>query len=198
MTGDAGQAANQTPPQGATPPGGAMPPEGQGGNDNPFGFPEVAQQASATPPEVPQEYTFTLPEGLTITPELTKQFTEIAHEAKLTQAQADSLVKMHADLMMGFQRQAEAMKNQWAKECAEQGLSTPENMRAAKLAVDTFGGGKVMQALVESGVAFNPDVQRFLQNIGNLMMEDKAPDGKTVTPKESAADLLFSNSKYEA
>lgn len=196
MADDAGQAAS-TPPEGA-PPEAATTPEAQGGGDNPFGFPKEAQQASAVPPEVPKEYKFTLPEGLTITPELTKQFTEIAHEAKLTQAQADSLVKMHADLMMGFQREAEAMKNQWAKECAEQGLSTPENMRAAKLAVDTFGGGKVMQALVESGVAFNPDVQRFLQTIGKLMMEDTAPDGKPAATGKTAADLLFSNSKYEA
>lgn len=195
MADDASQATS-TPP--VTPPEAATTPEAQGGGDNPFGFPKVEQQASAASPEVPEEYKFTLPEGLTITPELTKQFTEIAHEAKLTQAQADSLVKMHADLMMGFQRQAEEMKNQWAKECAEQGLSTPENMRAAKLAVDTFGGGKVMQALVDSGVAFNPDVQRFLQTIGKLMMEDNAPDGKPAATGKTAADLLFSNSKYEA
>lgn len=191
----AAQGAQGTPP--AT--GGS---EGQGASGaaqggNPFDLLNKQDPPPGELPEnVPKEYQFTLPEGLTITPELTKEFTDIAHEAKLTQAQADSLVKMHADLMMGFQRQAEEMKNQWAKECEKQGLTTPENIRAAKLAVDTFGGGKVMQALIESGVAYNPDVQRFLQNIGHLMSEDTAPDGKPSVPEKSAADLLFSNSKY--
>ena len=53
-----------------------------------------------------------------------------------------------------------------------------------------------MQALVESGVAYNPAVQRFLQNIGSLLQEDTVPDGKSVGGKSNAEDLLFPNSKY--
>ena len=196
---DEGQGApaevQSAPPPDTGGQGSQTPPEQQA--SNPFDLLNKQEPPQGELPEgVPKEYQFNLPEGLTITPELTKEFTAIAHEAHLTQAQADSLVKMHADAMMGFQRQAEEMKNQWAKECEKQGLTTPENIRAAKLAVDTFGGGKVMQALIESGVAYNPDVQRFLQNIGHLMSEDTTPDGKPSAVGKSAADLLFSNSKY--
>jgi len=128
--------------------------------------------------------------------ELEGRFTAIAKEAGLTQAQADSLVQMHADIVTGIQQQAAQVKNEWAAECQKQGLSTPENLRAAKLTVDTFGGGEAMQALVESGVAFNPAVQKMLQSIGHLLQEDNAPDGKPAGENISAADLLFSNSKY--
>ena len=128
--------------------------------------------------------------------ELQQQFTKIAHEAKLTQAQADLLIEMHCQQMLAMQQQAEETKNTWVNECTKQGLTKPENLRNAKLAVDTFGGGECMQALVESGVAYNPAVQRFLQNIGSLLQEDTAPDGKSVGGKSNAEDLLFPNSKY--
>ena len=159
----------------------AKPPE------NPFGFPQE--------PVVPEVYEFNLPEGLTISDEQKEAFSAVAKEAKMTQEQANSLLKMHADIVMEQQRQAEEIKNQWMNECAKQGLNTPENLAAAKIAVDTFGGGDAMNALIESGAVYHPAVQAFLQRIGHLLQEDNAPDGKAVT-QTSAADLLFSNSKY--
>lgn len=154
--------------------------------DNPFGF---------QPPPVPETYEFNLPEGLTISDEQKEAFSAVAKEAKMTQEQANSLLKMHADIVMEQQRQAEEIKNQWMNECAKQGLNTPENLAAAKIAVDTFGGGDAMNALIESGAAYHPAVQAFLQRIGHLLKEDNAPDGKAAT-QQTAADLLFANSKY--
>lgn len=153
---------------------------------NPFGFP---------PSSVPEAYEFNLPDGLTISDEQKAAFTVVAKEAKMSQEQANSLLKMHADIVMEQQRQAEEIKNQWMNECANQGLNTPENLAAAKIAVDTFGGGDAMNALIESGAAYHPAVQAFLQRIGHLLKEDNAPDGKAAT-QQTAADLLFANSKY--
>ena len=172
----------QSPPEGQqdTPP--ATPPE------NPFGF----QQQETV---VPETYEFNLPEGLTVSDEQKAAFTAVAKEAKMTQEQANSLLKMHADIVMEQQRQAEEIKNQWMNECAKKGLNTPENLAAAKIAVDTFGGDDAMNALIESGAAYHPAVQAFLQRIGHLLKEDNAPDGKAAT-QPSAADVLFANSKY--
>lgn len=156
--------------------------------ENPFGF----QQQE---PVVPETYEFNLPEGLTVSDEQKEAFTAVAKEAKMTQKQANSLLKMHADIVMEQQRQAEEIKNQWMNECAKQGLNTPENLAAAKIAVDTFGGDDAMNALIESGAAYHPAVQEFLQRIGHLLKEDNAPDGKAAT-QPSAADVLFANSKY--
>ena len=70
--------------------------------DNPFGF---------QPPPVPETYEFNLPEGLTISDEQKEAFSAVAKEAKMTQEQANSLLKMHADIVMEQQRQAEDIKN---------------------------------------------------------------------------------------
>ena len=163
------------------------PPDGQQETppENPFGFQQEA-------PVVPDAYEFNLPEGLTISDEQKEAFSAVAKEAKMTQEQANSLLKMHADIVMEQQRQAEEIKNQWMNECAKQGLNTPA---AAKIAVDTFGGGDAMNALIESGAVYHPAVQAFLQRIGHLLKEDNAPDGKAAT-QQTAADLLFANSKY--
>lgn len=173
-------------------------PQADAKEEMPFGFPEAEKPAEPAEQNeaAPEKYTFTLPDGLKMSSEQEEQFTSIAKAAGLTQSQADSLIKMHADVVTGIQRQAEQVKNEWAAECQKQGLSTRENLRAAKLAVDTFGGGEAMQALVESGVAFNPAVQKMLQSIGHLLQEDNAPDGASTDKKLGAADLLFNNSKY--
>ncbi len=189
-----GEGTPPTPPQEVSPASPSNPPGGQQESppttppENPFGF----QQQE---PVIPDVYEFNLPEGLTVSDEQKEAFTAVAKEARMTQEQANSLLKMHADIVMEQQRQAEEIKNQWMNECAKQGLNTPENLAAAKIAVDTFGGGDAMNALIESGAAYHPAVQAFLQRIGHLLKEDNAPDGKAAA-QQTAADLLFGNSKY--
>ena len=196
------EANNPTPAPGeGTPADGSNTPVvengGESASNNPFKFPEGNLENNQTnEPVVPDKYIFDLPEGIQLTDDLEKQFTDIAKGAKLTQEQASSLIKLHSDILLDFQRQADKVRNDWADECKKQGLTTPENIRAAKIAIDTFGGGECMQALIESGAAYNPAVQRMLQNIGHLLSEDNAPDGAHAGKETSTADLLFANSKY--
>lgn len=195
------EANNPTPAPGeGTPADGSNTPVaengGEGASNNPFKFPDSDNDNQANEPVVPDKYIFDLPEGIQLTDELEKQFTDIAKGAKLTQEQASSLIKLHSDILLDFQRQADKVRNDWADECKKQGLTTPENIRAAKIAIDTFGGGECMQALIESGAAYNPAVQKMLQNIGHLLSEDNAPDGAHAGKETSTADLLFANSKY--
>jgi len=151
----------------------------------------------ATPEGLPEKYTFNLPEGLSMTPEIESKFTELAHSIGLTQEQADGLVKLHSDIMMEQISLAEKQKNAWADQCTKEGLATPEKMKIAKLAVDTFDDtGSLMKELLESGLAYSPTVQRFLQTIGGYLVEDSAPDSKPAPQAKSAADLLFGNSTY--
>lgn len=155
------------------------------------------EEEQAETPVVPEKYEFHLPEGLTMTPEIEGQFTEIAKGIGLTQEQADKLVQLHSNIMMDTMRQAEQQKNKWVEACHKEGLSSPEKLTAAKLAVDTFDDtGRLMPMLIESGIAYAPEFQRFLQTIGGYLKEDTAPDSKPAAQAKSAADLLFSNSKY--
>lgn len=147
---------------------------------------------------VPENYEFNLGEGLTITDEQKTAFTAIAKDAKLSQAQADSLLKMHSEIINGYMHEAEEVIEKNIAECQKQGLITKENLGFAKAAVDTFGGSEAMQVLIDTGAINHPAVCKLFVTIGQLISEDKPADthvgGGKGTPR--AEDILFPNSKY--
>lgn len=153
--------------------------------------------APQEPVAAPENYVFNLGEGLTISDELKTQFTDIAKKANLTQESVDALLEMHSNIMLDTIRQAENQKNEWAKQCQEQGIADRQHLGYAKKCIDTFGGGEAMQALVDTGAINHPEVQRMLQCIGSLISEDNGATGGNPPPKEKTdADIMFPNSKY--
>ena len=166
---------------------------GGGGGDNGGG----AGDNGGGEPQIPESYEFNLGEGLTITDEQKTAFTAIAKDAKLTQAQADSLLKMHSEIVNGYMHEAEEANEKNIAECEKQGLITKENLGFAKAAVDTFGGSEAMNVLVQTGAINHPAVCKMCIEIGRLLGEDNPPDthiggGKSLRPE----DVLFPNSKY--
>lgn len=148
--------------------------------------------------EVPENYEFNLGEGLTITDEQKTAFTAIAKDAKLTQAQADSLLKMHSEIINGYMHAAEDAVEKNIAECQKLGLTSQENLGFARTAVNTFGGSEAMQVLIDTGAINHPAVCKLFVTIGQLISEDKPADthvgGGKGTPR--AEDILFPNSKY--
>lgn len=171
-------------------------PDGSGnasgdGNGNPAG-------AGGGAGEVPENYEFNLGEGLTITDEQKTAFTAIAKDAKLSQAQADSLLKMHSEIINGYMHAAEDAVEKNIAECEKLGLTSQENLGFARTAVNTFGGSEAMQVLIDTGAINHPAVCKLFVTIGQLISEDKPADthvgGGKGTPR--AEDILFPNSKY--
>jgi hypothetical protein len=173
--------------------------------DNPDGGSNPTGDGSGNPAgdgggagTVPENYEFNLGEGLTITDEQKTAFTAIAKDAKLSQAQADSLLKMHSEIINGYMHEAEEAIEKNIAECQKQGLITKENLGFAKAAVDTFGGSEAMQVLIDTGAINHPAVCKLFVTIGQLISEDKPADthvgGGKGTPR--AEDILFPNSKY--
>ena len=148
--------------------------------------------------EVPENYEFNLGEGLTITDEQKTAFTAIAKDAKLSQAQADSLLKMHSEIINGYMHAAEDANEKNVAECEKLGLTSQENLGFARTAVNTFGGSEAMQVLIDTGAINHPAVCKLFVTIGQLISEDKPADthvgGGKGTPR--AEDILFPNSKY--
>lgn len=148
--------------------------------------------------EVPENYEFNLGEGLTITDEQKTAFTAIAKDAKLSQAQADSLLKMHSEIINGYMHAAEDAIEKNIAECEKLGLTSQENLGFARTAVNTFGGSEAMQVLIDTGAINHPAVCKLFVTIGQLISEDKPADthvgGGKGTPR--AEDILFPNSKY--
>lgn len=200
----AGAGGGETPPAGGEGAGDGSPKNifnaGEGGEgDNPPTGGEGGGDAGGGEgaPQVPENYEFNLGEGLTITDEQKAAFTAIAKEAKLTQAQADGLLKMHSEILSSYMHEAEEAVEKNIAECQKLGLTSKENLGYAKAAVDMFGGSDAMQVLVDTGAINHPAVCKLFVNIGQLISEDNPPDshvggGKTVRPE----DVLFPNSKY--
>ena len=173
--------------------------------DNPDGGSNPTGDGSGNPAgdgggagTVPENYEFNLGEGLTITDEQKTAFTAIAKDAKLSQAQADSLLKMHSEIINGYMHEAEEAIEKNIAECQKLGLTSQENLGFAKAAVDTFGGSEAMQVLIDTGAINHPAVCKLFVTIGQLISEDKPADthvgGGKGTPR--AEDILFPNSKY--
>lgn len=173
--------------------------------DNPDGSGNASGDGSGNPAgdgggagTVPENYEFNLGEGLTITDEQKTAFTAIAKDAKLSQAQADSLLKMHSEIINGYMHAAEDAIEKNIAECQKLGLTSQENLGFARTAVDTFGGSEAMQVLIDTGAINHPAVCKLFVTIGQLISEDKPADthvgGGKGTPR--AEDILFPNSKY--
>lgn len=177
------------------PDGGNSPGDG-GGNPAGDGSGNPADAGGAG--EVPENYEFNLGEGLTITNEQKTAFTAIAKDAKLSQAQADSLLKMHSEIINGYLHAAEDAVEKNIAECQKLGLTSQENLGFARTAVNTFGGSEAMQVLIDTGAINHPAVCKLFVTIGQLISEDKPADthvgGGKGTPR--AEDILFPNSKY--
>lgn len=173
--------------------------------DNPDGGSNLPGDGNGNPAgdgggagEIPENYEFNLGEGLTITDEQKTAFTAIAKDAKLTQAQADSLLKMHSEIINGYMHAAEDAVEKNIAECEKLGLTSQENLGFARTAVNTFGGSEAMQVLIDTGAINHPAVCKLFVTIGQLISEDKPADthvgGGKGTPR--AEDILFPNSKY--
>ena len=173
--------------------------------DNPDGSGNASGDGNGNPAgdgggagEVPENYEFNLGEGLTITDEQKTAFTAIAKDAKLSQAQADSLLKMHSEIINGYMHAAEDAVEKNIAECQKLGLTSQENLGFARTAVNTFGGSEAMQVLIDTGAINHPAVCKLFVTIGQLISEDKPADthvgGGKGAPR--AEDILFPNSKY--
>lgn len=164
---------------------------GSGDNNPPAPDTNDTNQA----PVVPENYEFNIGEGLTLTDDMKSRFTEIAKGAKLTQEQADSLIKMHSDIMLDTIRQSNERIEGWVKQCQDAGYLSQENLGYCKAAIETFGGSDAMNILVETGAINHPAVFKMAMTIGKLISEDVPPKGEAPRTNKNSSDIMFPNSK---
>lgn len=152
---------------------------------------EAAAKAAAEAATKPVEYDLKLPEGL-VKGDLMDSLKEFAKEKGLTQDEAQKLADLGVKQAQGFVAQlAEAQKTQtaeWAtatqtdKEIG--GDKLPENLAAAKKALDSFGNPGFKKLLNESGLGNHPEIVRFMVKAGKAISED----GRLVTGGAAQVD----------
>jgi hypothetical protein len=128
----------------------------------------------------PEAYAdFTVPEGMTLEPETTNAFKELAKSSNLSQASAQKLVDLASGLvdktMQGLQAQMGERVAQWAEQAKADpvvgGPKFTENVQVALDAVTKFGDPELKQAFEEYGLGNHPAFIRAFYRIGKAMGE---------------------------
>lgn len=150
----------------------------------------------------PEQYAdFTFPEGIEIDAEALGEFKDIAKELNLDQAGAQKVAEIGAKLAekwaTSVQAQHQATLDGWINEVKADkeigGDALPQNLAVAKRALDTYGNPALKALLETSGFGNNPEVIRFMRNVGQTLKEDTVVTGRERASGKTAGDLLYDN-----
>lgn len=129
-------------------------------------------------PEKADAYEIKVPEGHPVNQEFVGKFKAWAHEAGLSQAQAEKIAQGYIGLeqQMMAQAQTEATQAEAAIK-TEWGDQYGANLAVAQKAVAEFCDPKDVEYLEKTGLGNNPALVRMFHRIGKAMSEDKIPGG---------------------
>lgn len=174
-TGDApagDKPAADVKPEGDKPAGGEKPKEG----DKPAGAPEA--------------YEFKAPEGAELNPETVSEFSALAKELNLPQAEAqkvldfgmkvqqDTIAQVQARMTESVEAQGEAWGNESKADKEFGGDKFDENLAVAQKALDQFGSPELKTMLVQSKLGNHPEVLRAFVRIGQAISQDGFVPGR--------------------
>lgn len=125
---------------------------------------------------VPEKYEFEAPEGVELDGVAVGEFSELAKELKLPQAEAKRVVDVAIKMA---QRQAEETAKTvkgWADQCKADkefgGDNLDANVAIAQKAIDTFGTPELKAILSQSGWGNHPEFVRFAYKAGKAISDD--------------------------
>ena len=151
----------------------------------------------------PEKYEdFTLPEGVSLTPEQMEGFKEIAKGNDFTQEVAQKAVDMHLKLTTALQEKgAEDWKKQtgeWLeaskKDTEFGGQAYSDNLKIANQAIKKFGTPELVTLFKEYGVGNHPELIRFAYRIGKAIKDDDVHGG-TASANEGNVSTLDAAAK---
>jgi hypothetical protein len=152
-----------------------------------------AKGADGNTPVVPEAYEFKMPEGVELDGKAADEFSAIAKELKLSQADAQRIADVAAKMQ---QKQAEShveMVKSWAESCKTDkefgGDNLPENLAVARKAIDAFGSPALKELLNSSGLGNHPEVVRFAFKAGKAISEDTFVQSGSRTPTPDSTSL---------
>lgn len=162
-----------------------------------------ASDASATPPEdpkpteatVPEDYTFTMPDGVELDSAAADEFKAIAKELKLDQASAQKVADVGAKMAQRQVEQHTKLVETWVEQVKVDkeigGDKLQENLAVAKRALETFGTPELRDVLNMSGLGNHPEVIRAFYKAGKAISEDRFVQGApTATPIDPARKMF--------
>lgn len=157
----------------------------------------AAPDAKAPAPEAPKSYEFTMPKGVAIDKTAADEFTAIAKELKLNQADAQKVADVGAKMA---QRQAEAhaqLVESWVESVKTDkeigGDKLAENLAVARKAIETFGTPELKDVLNATGFGNHPAVIKAFYKAGMAISGDRFVSGSPKGPETDMAKKMFPN-----
>lgn len=154
--------------------------------------PETQATAAA-----PDSYEFTMPEGVALDKTAADEFTAIAKELKLNQADAQKVADVGAKMA---QRQAEAhlqLVESWVESVKADkeigGDKLAENLAVARKAIDMFGTPELKDVLNATGFGNHPAVIKAFYKAGMAISGDRFVSGSPKGPETDMAKKMFPN-----
>jgi hypothetical protein len=184
---------NQNQGSAAAGDGQGTPPAGDGAQGS------ADKGAQGNQPAAPESYEFKMPDGVELDGKAAEEFTAIAKELKLSQADAQRIADVAVKMQ---QKQAEThaeMVKGWAEGCKTDkefgGDNLQQNLSVARKAIDTFGSPELKALLNSTGMGNHPEVVRFAFKAGKAISEDTfvQSGSRTPTPDASLEKRLYPN-----
>jgi len=151
--------------------------------------------------EIPEAYTFEMPEGVELDEKLANEFSPIMKDLGLTNEQANKLAAKLAEVRMqeGLSQFEEYNSNltKWENEVKADkelgGNNFDNTSQVASLAVEKLGSPELIELLDNSGLGSHPALVRFSFNAGKLLKEDDVSVGEPSPDKKDTASRLYPN-----
>lgn len=159
--------------------------------------------AGDKPTGAPEQYEFTVPEGVQMDEAGLKSFSEFAKGLDMSQEAAQAMLEKMGPAWQ--QRQSDAIKavqDNWATESRADkefgGEKLSENLAVAEKALQTFGTPELRTLLKESGLGNHPEIIRAFYRAGKQISEDRFVAGSAGRPQGQSdyAKSLYPNQKH--
>lgn len=151
--------------------------------------------AKATEPQVPENYEFTMPDGVELDKAAADEFAAIAKELKLDQPTAQKVADVAAKMAQRQTEKHAEVVSQWAQTVKTDkeigGDNLEQNLATARKAMDTFGSPALKALMDSTGLGNHPEVIRAFVKAGKAISEDGFVKGAQPGVQTDPAKTLF-------
>lgn len=160
---------------------------------------ETASGETEVKADEPVEYSFDLPEGVTMADDTLEGLKALAGDLKLDQDGANKVKDLGVEMLKKWETaQSEAletMRSEWAEASKSDkeigGDKFAENLAGAKSAMDKFATPELVSFLDESGLGNHPEMIRLFWKLNNQISDDALVSGQPAPQAKTRAEVLF-------
>ena len=161
--------------------------------------PEAVEAEAEENAGEPVEYTFELPEGVSMADETLDSLKTLAGDLKRDQDSADKVKDLGVEMLKKWETAQsdalEAARSEWAESSKSDpeigGAKFEQNLAGAKAALEKFATPELVSLLDESGLGNHPDMIRLFWKLNNQISDDSLVSGSPAPTARSRAEIMY-------